>query len=270
MLGENFYRRLGFLKFRLKKLQNVLERTRLSTENVGHFLEDFSLAKTDAQEFLSVDEKKFWRLVEDWPGMEEQLFHKKGNLEGFYRSWQGEFARANICANLFNQFVSADIYHAVQPHIAAARRVLDYGCGTASVTLAHASRAANGTEFVLVELQEDVRKFIAHRVAKHAWSVQAKDIDQMAGEPPFDLVMCIDVLEHLENPSQVLAESLLPQVKIGGHLILRAPWRGQLTHIDEAPEDFYRQGGRQVLAKHFIEVERIGGNDVDAVYKRVR
>jgi 2-polyprenyl-3-methyl-5-hydroxy-6-metoxy-1,4-benzoquinol methylase len=268
---EEFYKRLGTWRFRLNRVKQFLKRKNSPAENIGKFLKDFAVAKDDAQEFLGIDEKEFWRLVEIWPVLEEKLFHNRQDLEEFYRSWSGDFARANICANLFNQFLSADVYHAVGPHIARAQRVLDYGCGTASVTLAHALRSPTSTEFMLIELQEEIREFIGHRVAKHSpLQVQARDIHQIKDEQPFDLVMCIDVLEHLEKPSEVFINSLLPKVMVGGHLILRAPWRGQLTHIDAAPEDFYSHGGRKALSKYFIEIQRIGVNDVDAVYKRIR
>ncbi|NKD76845.1 methyltransferase domain-containing protein [Haematospirillum sp. H1815] len=271
MLSENFYRRLASVRFRIAKLAALLRRRNRPMADIGALLRDYAQAKADLEAFLGIGNDQFWQLMEAWPQIEEALFHNKRDLMDFYCSWNGDNGRANLCANVFNQFLSADIYFAVRPHVVAARRVLDYGCGTASVTLAHAMLSAGRTEFVLVELQDMVRQFIQFRVERHHLPrVRSIDLAGLSGEAAFDLVMCIDVLEHLENPSQVFIEDLVPRVALGGLLILRAPWRGQLTHIDAAPEDFYGNGGRVALARHFVEIERIGANDLDAVYKRIR
>jgi 2-polyprenyl-3-methyl-5-hydroxy-6-metoxy-1,4-benzoquinol methylase len=271
MLSENSYRRLASVRFRIGKLVALLCRRNRNTKDMGALLRDFAEAKADLEVFLDIRNDQFWQLLEAWPQIEEALFHDRRDLMDFYCSWDGDHGYANLCANVFNQFLSADIYFTVCPRIAAARRVIDYGCGTASVTLAHAIRSAGNAEFILVELQEIVRRFIQFRIERHHLSrVRCTDLAGLGVEGVFDLVLCIDVLEHLENPSQVFIEGLLPRVAPGGILILRAPWRGQLTHIDAAPEDFYRNGGRASLARHFEEIERIGTGDVDAVYRRVR
>ena len=67
-----------------------------------------------------------------------------------------------------------------------------------------------------------------------------------------------------------IVEKISPMLKIGGLLLLRAPWRGQLTHLDTAPDDLYQNGGRKYLDENYKEVYRFGVNDISAVYKKIK
>jgi SAM-dependent methyltransferase len=55
-------------------------------------------------------------------------------------------------------------------------------------------------------------------------------------EGTFETILCTAVLEHLENPMEVLFE-LFRVLKPGGVLILSTPL---IWHVHEAPRDFYR------------------------------
>jgi len=85
-----------------------------------------------------------------------------------------------------------------------------------------------------------------------------------------DGIICIDVLEHLENSSEIFINKIHPLLKIGGLIYLRAPWRGQLTHIDQAADDFYLNGGRKFLSEKYVEIYRTSSIDISCVYKKVR
>ena len=85
-----------------------------------------------------------------------------------------------------------------------------------------------------------------------------------------DLVICLDVLEHIEESSDVFINSLSPLLKAGGYLILKAPWRGQMTHIDKAADDFYLNGARRFLLENYNLIYRFGAIDVCSVYKKIK
>jgi len=74
----------------------------------------------------------------------------------------------------------------------------------------------------------------------------------------FDAILCIAVLEHVENPEEVVPE-LYRVLKPGGHLILEVPF---LQPEHKVPTDFQRytkDGLVRLVTHHGFSVERIKG-----------
>lgn len=74
----------------------------------------------------------------------------------------------------------------------------------------------------------------------------------------FDAILCIAVLEHVENPEEVMAE-LFRVLKPGGHLILEVPF---LQPEHKVPTDFqrYTRDGLELLVKrHGFRLVRTKG-----------
>jgi SAM-dependent methyltransferase len=74
----------------------------------------------------------------------------------------------------------------------------------------------------------------------------------------FDAILCIAVLEHVENPEEVVPE-LYRVLKPGGHLILEVPF---LQPEHKVPTDFQRytkDGLVRLVSRHGFSVERIEG-----------
>ncbi len=74
----------------------------------------------------------------------------------------------------------------------------------------------------------------------------------------FDTILCIAVLEHVENPEEVVPE-LYRVLKPGGHLILEVPF---LQPEHKVPTDFQRytkDGLVRLVAHHGFQVEGIKG-----------
>lgn len=55
-------------------------------------------------------------------------------------------------------------------------------------------------------------------------------------ENSFDVLLCVEVLEHVPDPDRFLAD-LYRVLKPGGRLILTIPWSARLHHL---PHDYYR------------------------------
>jgi SAM-dependent methyltransferase len=74
----------------------------------------------------------------------------------------------------------------------------------------------------------------------------------------FDAILCIAVLEHVENPEEVVPE-LYRVLKPGGHLILEVPF---LQPEHKVPTDFQRytkDGLVRLVTRHGFSVESIKG-----------
>ena len=80
-------------------------------------------------------------------------------------------------------------------------RVLDVGCGTGGT--APGLRAAGATEIVGIEIVPEAAE-VARGVLDEVHVAAVEDVlDDLGGS--FDTVLCLDVLEHLVNPRDVLA-----------------------------------------------------------------
>ena len=77
-----------------------------------------------------------------------------------------------------------------------------------------------------------------------------------AEEGDFDTALCTDVLEHLEEPSEAIAETYRA-LKKGGYAIYTVPL---FWHLHEEPRDFYRytsHGLKYLFEKNGFEVVEI-------------
>jgi 2-polyprenyl-3-methyl-5-hydroxy-6-metoxy-1,4-benzoquinol methylase len=105
------------------------------------------------------------------------------------------------------------------PGLAAARlRVADYGCGP-GMLLKELSQVSPESRFFGYDFAA-----AGIRVARENFpeaSFGERDIYQAFGDR-YDLVLCTEVLEHLERPARALA-NLLDQVSPGGLLVLTVP-----------------------------------------------
>ena len=94
--------------------------------------------------------------------------------------------------------------------------------------------------------------------------------DPGPGGVSFDLIICVDVLEHLKNPSEVFIKKIDPKLRKGGVLLLTAPWGGgHITHLEEAPADWHRSGAK-VLADRYRRKFIIEPIDVSGIYLKTK
>jgi SAM-dependent methyltransferase len=82
----------------------------------------------------------------------------------------------------------------------------------------------------------------------------------------FDGAICIEVLEHVENPEKLVSE-IARILKNGSLLILTVPWSARRHHIPHDYHRFTRERLDQLFKKHgFIDVRIIErGNDVSVI-----
>jgi 2-polyprenyl-3-methyl-5-hydroxy-6-metoxy-1,4-benzoquinol methylase len=118
----------------------------------------------------------------------------------------------------------ADIVVADRP-----RRVVDLGSGAGQLLAAVAHRLDTGVELVGIERSRTGIERAREMLPNARWI--NGDILDVVLQPVFDAVVCMEVLEHVEDPQQTLA-ALLALRAPSGRLILTVPdgavdsWKG--------------------------------------------
>jgi 2-polyprenyl-3-methyl-5-hydroxy-6-metoxy-1,4-benzoquinol methylase len=274
MLPEYKYNQFA----RVKCLKNlILRKLRIKQDGIdllGNRTKIFiqlMVAIEDAMKFYSITKDEFFENISNWSSTEKEFFEKSSNLKEFYESWNDAAAIENICANIFNQMIWFENYNVCAAYAPKSDFIIDYGCGTGSLSFGLALDKKIKNKLVLLDVPNDISKFREYRINKHHLvNVEQENIFNYRVEAKADLIICLDVLEHLENSSSVFENEMSPMLKVGGLMILKAPWRGQMTHIDEAADDFYLNNGRKFLSKNFKEVYRFGCQDISCVYQKIK
>lgn len=128
-------------------------------------------------------------------------------------------------------------------------RVLDYGSGVAAYSLALAEA---GCVVTLLDVEGELSEFALWRFQRRGFPVRFLSHADPLPSVSFDLVLCLDVLEHLLRPMEAIRrihEALAEQ----GHLLLSFPdeWGHGYGHIKEAHEDWKRHHGDAFLKGAF-------------------
>jgi 2-polyprenyl-3-methyl-5-hydroxy-6-metoxy-1,4-benzoquinol methylase len=118
---------------------------------------------------------------------------------------------------------------ALAPRLGANVRVLDVGCGNGSIAGALAER---GCSVVGIDLSEQgiaqARK--AHPTLRFEVLPADDQVLINLNEPPFDLVISTEVVEHLYDPRS-FAKGCFTAVKPRGRCILSTPYHGYLKNL---------------------------------------
>jgi 2-polyprenyl-3-methyl-5-hydroxy-6-metoxy-1,4-benzoquinol methylase len=128
----------------------------------------------------------------------------------------------------------------------AVGRILDAGCGDGEVSIAFAEA---GAAVVGVDADRDFIDVAAMRAAEHgcgAIEFQCSDLCEGVGVPegPFDLILSIDVLEHVQDELRYLS-LLRDRVAESGVIWLFTPNRTSLRNVIADPH--YKLAGLTVM-----------------------
>ena len=268
---ENKYYMLGRLKMVLQKMKLRFKLVNCPEDIRALVFKSCSYALRDAIEYMNININQFYEYINQWKIYEEKLF-LQNDLSGFYQSWNDEAAYYNICCNIINQHIEISSFEVIASYFTKEGKYIDYGCGTGSLSLGLLLQNKLKGTLLLLDMPNDINKFIEYRIKKNNLRKFARFSNVLNYFEPdsADGIICVDVLEHLENSSEIFINKIHPLLKIGGLIYLRAPWRGQLTHIDQAADDFYFNGGRKFLYRKYREIYRTSSMDISCVYKKVR
>lgn len=172
----------------------------------------------------------------------------------FYSSWVGKLGAMNLVVNSKDQFKRPYIYRAFEKYVHKRfeGKILDYGCGTASLSLSLLKENFPKAKLILSDVDNLAREFVIEYSKNHKeFNISPVTLDLDAIEDnSLDIILCIDVLEHLKNPSEVFF-LLNRKLKKRGILFLKAPWLGHPEHLPESPVNWKREGGRKTLLNQY-------------------
>jgi 2-polyprenyl-3-methyl-5-hydroxy-6-metoxy-1,4-benzoquinol methylase len=218
------------------------------------------LIERDAVEFLHgagliKDGQTIDTLLGRWASYIEGHFDKTAP-DAFYRSWTGEIGAANIAENIKDQFSRPYILSCLLKLPGGTAQVLDYGCGTAAISMLWQRCAAPKATLYLADVDNLSREFTTYEQKQHG-NVEIKLVSLALDEIPpasLDAVLCIHVLEHVANPMAILRR-LDTKIKRDGVVLIEAPWGGHPEHLQEAIVDWNTNKGNNFLKKYY---QRIG------------
>lgn len=143
----------------------------------------------------------------------------RGTFEGIRDFYENDAYFVFICS--MSGWPNSSVDPLVRPFVQSGARVLDFGCGHGNVGL---SCAQLGASVLCADASRRVLKVIDHvaQTAQLPLPVETLVVQQTVpelGVEQYDLVSCLDCLEHVQDPVGVL-RSLVTATKHGGHLRL--------------------------------------------------
>lgn len=152
----------------------------------------------------------------DTPKKKSGEFYIGNNYRRIYGPSPNKISKCRESFNTYLPFQSSiikEIEHILKPDM----KVLDVGCSTGHFLHALKNKVK---ERVGLELQKDAVSFIRKNLDFKVYSqpIEAAKIK----EAPFDLVTCLQVLEHIENPLTFLKD-LAKNLKPNGYLYIEVP-----------------------------------------------
>ena len=225
-------------------------------------LEAFDHCVSDACEFLEIGRRDFFSLAQRWPEFARTILDWPEDPGAWYSTWVGVRGRSNVCLNIIDQFS--------RPHIVALLKKLpglvsqakphplafaDVGCGSAAVSFEIARHFSTA---YLIDVPNLPQEFVTWRCRRNQLGhIATGTVDDIAS--PVDVMMCIDVLEHIAASTDFFV-SMTRFLKPGGLLFMQAPWYSvnpNDEHLPEAEEDWNKPGGgRDLLGAGYTRLER--------------
>lgn len=170
------------------------------------------------------------------------------NLNAARHPW--ELARAAFCLGMIREALRT-----AQGPV----RVLDVGCGDAWFARQLLTRLPDGSRIVGWDSALDDAQLEALRPGLP----DGLHLTSTTPEGAFDLILCMDVLEHVEDDHGFLRRVVGDHLKCGGKLLFTVPaWPGLFSVHDEALRHYRRYTpttGRRLLAGAGLTILRAGG-----------
>jgi len=115
-----------------------------------------------------------------------------------------------------DDFRLAMLVKLITPYINNDAVILDYGCGNGYIEEFFAQKAKK-----IVGLEKDQKLLVFLRKRRNVFYKEYKHLDKLKPKS-FDVILCLDVLEHIQNDQELL-KKFFSLLKKNGKLILNVP-----------------------------------------------
>lgn len=215
-----------------------------------------------------IGHEEFFKIIKTHSEKMKNDFAKAKSCEEFYANWKKEETLMNIWSQITLYY---DVANFVYDKFSQRNfKYLDFGCGSALISL-FLSQNGYFSKVDLVDVENATSDFVQSYISSKNLGKKVKwhNVANFKSENKYDLILCNDVMEHLENPTFVL-KKLHSILKQDGFLVLRAPFEHKHPeHLKEAAENFYYEGGYDFLKKNFSLYHRFNKNvHISGVYKK--
>ena len=146
--------------------------------------------------------------------------------------------------------------------------VLDAGCGDGFISTEVAGRVRRvvgaDADRKIIEYNKK-EAMVANLEFECADITDARGAERLAGKGPFTKIICLDALEHMDEPAKAIGNMAL-LLKLGGEVFITVPVEGEHGHRVEpgAVEGALRKNSMRVTL-----IKRIGYPPITAFIKRV-
>lgn len=128
-------------------------------------------------------------------------------------------------------------------------KILDYGCGAGNMGMMFAH---TGFSVDFSEVEGVITDFLKWRVSKHFLRSRILTHEQDLGENQYDLVIMQNVIEHLDNPLEVL-QKVIRSIKVGGYFFMTCYTTGK--GLDVVNAETLNKVLMPLILNNFIEIE---------------
>lgn len=133
------------------------------------------------------------------------------------------------------------------------QNILDYGCGIGDIGLVLSHL---GYRVDLLEIgNSELEKFIKWRFKKRFLPCNFIPYGQRLKRELYDVIVCVDVLEHHEDPKRALLD-IYEGLRPYGYLFLQYGWHEREEYKELGGEDLNQKFIKPFLAKHFITEDK--------------
>lgn len=249
---------------RKRKIQNFLNRK-------FHLQKGFPIINIDktpilnrVKQYLDVDDEKLNSLIEEYSAL--NILDQNLSSEEIKEFWFSDNVKVWLIKNIITQFGEDFVYSFMLNYFGDKKiKLMDYACGSATLSFSLMDKL-NIEKLDLFELDNYIGNYLKQNSDN---KIKYYDIlkDEMNNQ--YDAILSIDVLEHLENPSETLIK-MHKALKKGGILVLHAPFElDDPSHIPEAADDFFNKNGFNFLNKNFkLIYDRQNEFLISAIYQK--